>query len=79
MSPRNVTQADIKQADRLAFSLEAAAAQLSVSPSFLRLEIARGRIQPVRLGRRILISSYEIERYLHDAAFGQTCSDKATR
>ncbi len=45
-------------------SLEYAAWRLSVSPSFLRLEIARRNIRPVRLGRRVLISESEIDRYI---------------
>ena len=36
---------------RLTISLEDAASRLSVSPSFLRLEIGRGKIRSVRLGR----------------------------
>jgi len=48
----------------LVISLEDAAWRLSVSPSFLRLEISRGGIRPVRLGRRVLISAAEIERYV---------------
>jgi len=52
---------------RLTISLEDAASRLSVSPSFLRLEIGRGKIRPVRLGRRVLISEAEIDRYLTDS------------
>jgi excisionase family DNA binding protein len=54
----------ILDSDRFAFSLEVAARKLSVSPSFLRLEIARGRLHPIRLGRRVLIGEAEVVRYL---------------
>ena len=66
MPERNVTNDEATRAERLALSIEEAAWRLSVSPSFLRLEIARGRIRPVRLGRRLLIRESEIERYLAD-------------
>ena len=52
--------------DRLAISVEDAARRLSVSASFVRLEIARGRIRPARPGRRVLVSDAEIDRYLAD-------------
>jgi len=64
MKTRNVTPLTAVESDRLAISIEGAAWKLSVSPSFLRLEIRRGRIRPVRLGRRVLISEVEVERYL---------------
>lgn len=63
MKNRNVTNEAI-EANRLALSLEDTAWRLSVSPSFLRLEIARGHLRPIRLGRRVLISESEIGRYL---------------
>jgi excisionase family DNA binding protein len=40
------------------------AKRLSVSPGLIRLEIARGALRPLRLGRRVLISRRELERYL---------------
>jgi excisionase family DNA binding protein len=60
----NVMNKPNPESDRLVVSLEYAAWRLSVSPSFLRLEIGRGKINPVRLGRRVLISEAEIDRYL---------------
>jgi excisionase family DNA binding protein len=64
MKKESVISADDKQAERLTLSIEQAAWRLSVSPSFLRLEITRGRLRPVRLGRRVLIGESEIQRYL---------------
>lgn len=61
MVPEVVTH---REEDQLVLSLQAAAQKLSVSVSFLRLEIARDRIRPVRLGRRVLIRGAEIERYI---------------
>ena len=63
MKNRNVTN-EVIEANRLALSVEDTAWRLSVSPSFLRLEIARGHLRPIRLGRRVLISESEIGRYL---------------
>ena len=61
---------------KLALSLEEAAWELSVSTSFLRLEIARGRLTPVRLGRRLLISVSEVDRYLAEhVAMGEEPTD----
>jgi excisionase family DNA binding protein len=64
MKDKSVSTKTESQGDRLVVSLEYAAWRLSVSPSFLRLEIARGNLHPVRLGRRILISEAEIDRYV---------------
>lgn len=64
MKNRNVMNKRIEEKERLALSLEDTAWRLSVSPSFLRLEIARGHLRPIRLGRRVLISESEIGRYL---------------
>jgi hypothetical protein len=36
----------------------------NVSPSFLRLEMARGRLRGSKLGRRLVISHEELTRYL---------------
>lgn len=66
MKKESVINRNAGQNERLAISLEDAAWRLSVSPSFLRLEITRGSIRPVRLGRRVLISEAEIDRYVAD-------------
>jgi hypothetical protein len=49
---------------RLAYGLKQAAVSLDVSVSFLRLEIARGRLRPSRLSRRLVITDEELRRYL---------------
>jgi excisionase family DNA binding protein len=48
-------------------SLNEAAATFGVSPGLLRLEIARGRLKAIRIGRRLLIPVTEIERRLEGA------------
>jgi excisionase family DNA binding protein len=48
----------------LAHDLRGAAQLLAVSPSFLRLEIQRGRLRASKLGRRCLIPHDELLRYL---------------
>ncbi len=50
--------------DRLAFGIAAFAAAIDVSESHVRREIKLGRIRPTLLGRRVMISRSEAERYL---------------
>jgi excisionase family DNA binding protein len=52
--------------ERLAAGIPVWAEQLDVSPGFLRLEVSRGRLRVMRLGRRVLVTKAEIERYLTD-------------
>lgn len=56
--------------ERLAFGLGEVAQMLGVSASFMRLEVARGRLGVFRLGKRTLVSREVLERYLseHKAA-----------
>lgn len=56
---------------RLAFGLREAAATLGVSQAFLRIEVRRGRLRPVRLGRRVLVSTAELQRYLEQGMQGE--------
>ena len=79
MKKQSVINVDDAPAERLALSIEEAAWRLSVSPSFLRLEIARGRLRPVRLGRRVLIGESEIQRYLAAHAPAAACEDASSR
>jgi excisionase family DNA binding protein len=54
---------------RKAFSIKEAAEILGgVSVGFLRLESLRGRLQVTRLGRRVLITAQELDRYLAEGA-----------
>lgn len=49
---------------RMALSLSEFADEIGVSQTFLRYEIARKKLHPTRLGRRVLISMDEARRYL---------------
>jgi hypothetical protein len=49
---------------RLTYSLDEASAQTGLSVSFLRLEAARGRLHLTHAGRRVLVTSKELSRYL---------------
>jgi excisionase family DNA binding protein len=49
---------------RLAAGLPVWAEEIGVSLGFLRLEISRGKLQVTRLGRRVLVTKREIDRYL---------------
>jgi excisionase family DNA binding protein len=54
---------------RKAFSLKEAAEALGgVSVGFLRLESLRGHLHVTRLGRRVLITAQELDRYLAEGA-----------
>ena len=50
--------------ERLAFSLDEVAKLTGLSVSFVRLEIARGRLRSSRAGRRVLIAATELREYL---------------
>jgi excisionase family DNA binding protein len=54
--------------DRLLLSVEEFARCAGVSRQFVRLEIARGKIRATRLGRRVLLRTNEINRYLAAAS-----------
>jgi hypothetical protein len=58
MSTESITQ------NCLAWSIRDFAHAIGVSTGLLRLEIARGRLRPARIGRRLVISRVEGERYL---------------
>ena len=47
-----------------ATSLQRLAKDLDVSAGFLRLEIRRGRLAAIKLGRRVVVSADEARRYL---------------
>jgi excisionase family DNA binding protein len=48
----------------IAFGLPEAARLLSLSVPFLRRELARGKLKPLRFGRRVLIKKDELDRYV---------------
>jgi excisionase family DNA binding protein len=49
---------------KLAHSINETARTLGISPGLVRLEIARGRLRPTRVARRVLIMREELDRYL---------------
>ena len=51
-------------AHRLAWSLREAALSCGVSVAYLRKVIDKGEIKPTRLGRRVLITDFELKRWL---------------
>ena len=55
---------EVRLDERLAFRVTELAKLLGVSASFLRLEIARRRLRPIRLGRRLVVIKPEVARYL---------------
>jgi len=64
----NITDNEKRTAARRGVvSLNEAAEFFGVSTGLLRLEIARGGLKAVRIGRRLLIPISEIERRLEDA------------
>lgn len=59
-----MTQKATTSQPRLMLGIAEAAERIGVSAGFLRLEIRRGALSAKRLGRRVLISVAELERYL---------------
>ena len=46
------------------FNIKEAASKLKVSPLTLRGWIYKGRLTPVKLGRRVLLTERELERFI---------------
>lgn len=63
MIAENVTNGAMPVA-RLAFRVTEAAVLIGVSAAFVRLELARGNLNATRLGRRIVLTRVELDRYL---------------
>jgi excisionase family DNA binding protein len=53
---------------KLGWTLAELAESLGVSVPFLRLEIKRGRLRAVHLGRRVVLFDSDVQRYLADAS-----------
>ena len=51
-------------------NIEEAARLLGLSPWTIRLRIHEGKLNPVRLGRRVLIEPSEIQRLVNEAKRG---------
>jgi excisionase family DNA binding protein len=49
---------------RLAYRIDELAALLGVSRSFIYLEIAAGRLRPIKLGRCTVIRAEDVRQYL---------------
>jgi excisionase family DNA binding protein len=47
------------------------AEQLGLSPFTVRLYIRQKKLNPIRIGRRVLVEPSEIERFLTEAKAGQ--------
>jgi hypothetical protein len=54
--------------ERLAFSVKGLARAYSVSPSLIRLEIARNRLRVSRIGRRLVIPVEAVREWLGRSA-----------
>jgi excisionase family DNA binding protein len=59
----SVTNSEMPTA-RLAFRVTEAATLIGVSAAFVRLEMARGNMNATRLGRRVVLTRVELDRYL---------------
>lgn len=55
--------------------INAAARVLGISPWTVRAYIAQGKLQPVRLGRRVLLQEQELERFVN-AGKGDSASER---
>jgi excisionase family DNA binding protein len=49
---------------RLAWRVADLAEELGLSPSFVRLEITRGNLEAIRIGRRVLVLAAAVKSYL---------------
>ncbi|MBM4269692.1 MAG: excisionase [Deltaproteobacteria bacterium] len=49
---------------RRAYAIAELAAAYGLSTGFVRLEVARGNLRALRLGRRVLVEADEWDRYL---------------
>ena len=51
------------EGQKLLYDLRAAADMISISHWTLRRKVLRGEVKPTRIGRRVLISRTELERF----------------
>jgi excisionase family DNA binding protein len=61
---RNSAQQNL---DRRAFGIDEIAQSLGTSTAFIRLEIARGHLATMRVGRRVLVSREAFDQFLSTA------------
>ena len=57
------------------FNIKEAASKLKVSPLTLRGWIYKGRLTPVKLGRRVLLTEAELERFIEEGKRQGTKTD----
>jgi excisionase family DNA binding protein len=50
--------------ERIAYGIAEFASMMAVSPSFVRLELARGNLKGFRVGRRVLITKASADEYV---------------
>ena len=60
-------------------SVDEAAGLLGISPWTVRAWIREGRLRPVRLGRRVLLSEAELERLVSESQAPPTTGEEATQ
>ena len=60
---------------QLLYSIEDAAKTLAISPWTLRLYVRQGKVKVVRIGRRVLLSSSELERLMQHGCPSGTTTD----
>lgn len=51
---------------KLAFSIQEAAIEISLSPAFIRKLIREGKLKVAKCGSRVLIRADELDRYLNE-------------
>jgi hypothetical protein len=61
---RNASMVTRKSSERRAFSVRGLAQAYDVSPSLVRLEIARKRLRAQHIGRRVVIPVEAVEEWL---------------
>ena len=59
-------------------SINEAAGLLGISPWTVRSWVKAGKLRPVRLGRRVLLSEAELERLIAESQAQPTTSEEAT-
>jgi excisionase family DNA binding protein len=57
-------------------SVEKAAETLGISPWTVRAYLREGKLQPVRIGRRVLLQPTELERFVNESIVVQATQPK---
>lgn len=64
MAYKNLTDIPSSPGARLAFGVPEVARAVGVSPGLIREEIARGRLQGRRVGKRVVVLAEDLDLYL---------------